>query len=414
VTIARINFDIFPVDFPDFFDGWGDQQFTHAMRDGVKAATERCLRNALGHAILKLRIDDNITTQVVDGYNYLGIDLKLIQDTGEFMVHGLRFDVDLGHEDAVEQWEFVTGANVAFEHWVPNVSPAPVVTDKPMRRCRRYKINVPRLRVQSDAVGIDPDIIERCTCAPKTLKPVNNPYPLLTFRCFVCGRRYLCECFRGIAEKQVQRPNFDHSNHQRLLDTTPYKPEICHLCQGVPSTTGIRQQNESEVRAFYRPYVHAFAQKLDFDWRAAENHVRDRLRVPRIGEGWLAEATLLRIVQGLFPEHEVIHQASPDWLGRQRFDIFIPALKLAIEYNGEQHYFPIERFGGERALATTQQRDQEKREKAREAGVTLIEFRYDDEMTAELVRTRIDRHSHPLHRLPSIRPPSSSGRKSPR
>jgi hypothetical protein len=143
VTIARIHFDICPDDFPDFFNGWGDQQFTHAMRDGVKTATERCLGNALGDAILKLRIDDNITAEIVDGYNYLGIDLKLIQDTGEFMVHGLRFEVDLAHEDAVEQWEFATGNNVAFDHWVPNVSSAPIVTDKPMRRWHRYKIKVP-------------------------------------------------------------------------------------------------------------------------------------------------------------------------------------------------------------------------------------------------------------------------------
>lgn len=391
MTVSHILLDVCPADFPDFFNGWGDQQFTNSMRDGIKAATERCLLEALGDKLMKLRIDDNITTQCMKGYNNLGIDLKTIRDTGEFMVYGLRFEIDLAHEDAVTRWEFATGANVKFDHWLSNANPEPIVKEKPMKSWCRYRIMVPRLRVRSDAVGIDPAIIDGCTCAPATLKPFNNGSgALLTFHCFVCGKKYLCECFRGIAEKQIQRPNFDHSRHRELLDITPYKSDICHLCRGVPSTTGIRHQNESEVRAFYRPYVHAFAQKFDFDWRAAENHVRDRLGVPRIGEGWLTEASLLRIVQGLFPDHEVIHQASPDWLGRQRFDIFIPAMKLAIEYNGAQHYFPIARFGGQKGFEATKLRDQEKRDKAKGAGITIIEFRYDEEITPELVRRRVD------------------------
>ena len=161
------------------------------------------------------------------------------------------------------------------------------------------------------------------------------------------------------------------------------------MCRGVPSTTGNRQQGQSEVRAYYWRYISDFARGTAMNWREAENLVRDRLGVPRIGEGWLAEANLLRIVQALYPQHEVLHQASPDWLGRQRFDIFIPELSLAIEYNGQQHYAPIEHFGGQRGFEATQQRDQDKRDKAAEAGVALVEFRYDENLSPEHVAQRI-------------------------
>lgn len=389
--LARIHLDILREDFGDFFSGWGDQQFTNAISDGIKTAVERCLRGFFGPSLLKVHIEDSITAQCVDGYNNLGLDLAAIWRLGYFYVHGLRFEIDLPNETSVSDWQFVAGPNVSFDHWIAEASGQPTVKERAMKRWRRYRFSVPRLRVASAAVVHDPSVIEKCCCDAATLKPFNNGFgALLTFHCFVCGKKYLCECFRGIAEKQIERPNFDTSRHRALLAETQYRSEICHLCRGVPSTTGIRQHNESTVRAYYRPYVDAFAQKMDFDWKAAENHVRDRLGVPRIGEGWIAEANLLRIVQSLFPDRNVVHQASPDGMGRQRFDVYIPELKLAIEYNGEQHYYPIERFGGQTGFESTKLRDQEKRKKAQEVGIVIVEFRYDEDITPDLVRTRLE------------------------
>jgi hypothetical protein len=34
------------------------------------------------------------------------------------------------------------------------------------------------------------------------------------------------------------------------------------------------------------------------------------------------------------------------WIENQRIDIYFPKYNIAIEYNGEQHYIPIEHFGG--------------------------------------------------------------------
>ena len=47
-----------------------------------------------------------------------------------------------------------------------------------------------------------------------------------------------------------------------------------------------------------------------------------------------------------------------------------------IECQGEQHYKPVEKFGGERAFVIQQRNDEEKRKYAREKNIKLIEISY--------------------------------------
>jgi hypothetical protein len=84
----------------------------------------------------------------------------------------------------------------------------------------------------------------------------------------------------------------------------------------------------------------------------------------------------------------LISQYSPIWLGRQRFDIFIKELNLAIEYNGRQHYESIDFYGGEEGFQSTLKRDNEKRKKCRDNNCPLIEVRYDEDF--EITLNKID------------------------
>ncbi|MCP2938061.1 hypothetical protein NK983_35735, partial [Salmonella enterica subsp. enterica serovar Typhimurium] len=72
-------------------------------------------------------------------------------------------------------------------------------------------------------------------------------------------------------------------------------------------------------------------------------------------------AELYGVVRDLFPDTRVLREASPEWLGRMRIDIYLPELKLAIEHQGEQHYRPIAVFGGEDAHLRVLERDALKR-----------------------------------------------------
>ena len=83
---------------------------------------------------------------------------------------------------------------------------------------------------------------------------------------------------------------------------------------------------------------------------------------------------------------DTLYQYRPEWLGRQSLDLFIPSLGTAIEYQGIQHYLPVEFFGGEEALSQRQELDLQKRKLCEENHIRLIEWSYDIEPTAGNIR----------------------------
>jgi hypothetical protein len=60
------------------------------------------------------------------------------------------------------------------------------------------------------------------------------------------------------------------------------------------------------------------------------------------------------------------------------FDFFIPSLKLCIEFDGLQHFNPVERFGGEDALSKTIIRDCIKTKYCQENNIRLLRIKYTD------------------------------------
>jgi hypothetical protein len=108
------------------------------------------------------------------------------------------------------------------------------------------------------------------------------------------------------------------------------------------------------------------------------NKTREKLFLPKIGEGWASEIGVLQKVKELFIGYRVIYQGSPYWLGNQRFDIYIPELNLAIEYQGEQHYRPIKIFGGDEGYIKTKERDLRKLQLAKSYNVFVEYVKYDD------------------------------------
>lgn len=77
-----------------------------------------------------------------------------------------------------------------------------------------------------------------------------------------------------------------------------------------------------------------------------------------------------------------------------RYDFYLPELNLLIEFHGQQHYQPIELFGGEREFKETQRRDSKKRKLAIENGFGLIVLNYRDMNSLEKILLRkIEAHS---------------------
>lgn len=85
------------------------------------------------------------------------------------------------------------------------------------------------------------------------------------------------------------------------------------------------------------------------------------------------------ILKALFPRHTFV-TVRPHWLKSPltnrnlELDFYCEALKLAIEFNGQQHYQVVHKWHprGEASLKEQQWRDQYKQRRCREVGVDLI------------------------------------------
>ncbi len=121
--------------------------------------------------------------------------------------------------------------------------------------------------------------------------------------------------------------------------------------------------------------------------REAENVLRERHGLPRIGEGWVRETQLYGLVKSVFSDAE--QHAVLDWLSPQHLDIYVPSRMLGIEFQGLQHFEPVGFFGGEEGLERTKQRDARKALLCRKHGVTLVYWRYDEAMDTDTLSEKL-------------------------
>lgn len=92
-------------------------------------------------------------------------------------------------------------------------------------------------------------------------------------------------------------------------------------------------------------------------------------------------------IKEYFPNLILKQEGGPEWLERQRFDIYCNEYKFAIEYDGEQHFSPIEYFGGEDYFRTLTERDKIKNQKCLDNNYKLfrVKFGYSEVDLEELV-----------------------------
>lgn len=120
-----------------------------------------------------------------------------------------------------------------------------------------------------------------------------------------------------------------------------------------------------------------------------ENITREEFGFRKVGERWVSETLLFQIVDRVFENEEVVHHHRPEWLGGLELDIYIPSRELAFEYQGEQHFHPVEIWGGKAALEETRIRDERKRVLCADVGVTLVEIDYTEALTESHIKKRI-------------------------
>lgn len=136
-------------------------------------------------------------------------------------------------------------------------------------------------------------------------------------------------------------------------------------------------ENRNQKNTFPHVVEKAIIDQLKIIIKEAEDLYRIDNGMPKIGEGWISETELFYKLKTRFKEHKVIHHGNPKWLGRQHLDIFFPKLNIGIEYQGLQHYEPIDFFGGIEAFLKSEERDLRKKELSIKNNCYLIYVRKD-------------------------------------
>ena len=95
----------------------------------------------------------------------------------------------------------------------------------------------------------------------------------------------------------------------------------------------------------------------------------------------ILETKLFETIQQKFNNQKIVRNYhNYKLLGRKEIDIYFPKLKIGIEYQGGQHFKPVDLFGGEEQFKKQLERDYEKIEQCKQNGIILLHFTYDNKI----------------------------------
>lgn len=120
-----------------------------------------------------------------------------------------------------------------------------------------------------------------------------------------------------------------------------------------------------------------------------ENEVRVKFGFKKVGEAWATETLLYQLVCQIFPKEKIYRHYRPEFLEYLELDVFIPSLNIGMEYQGIQHFEPVEHWGGEDSIKKVIERDKKKKKLCSKNGINLIYFFYYEELSRGLVEDKL-------------------------
>lgn len=251
--------------------------------------------------------------------------------------------------------------------------------------------------------------LDNCDCKGSDLDEIligNIHFPII-FICRKCGQLFTCKCFENYFDikddiiRFLPYGGYNADNELRAhVKRIKIRNNICHLCtNNVPKLKYGHEMYFSKFLQKYLPYYHLFLRRRDDSQpltedraKEIENELRGRFGYPKVGEKWLSETILFKTVQTLFSDKNVIHHYRGKELDGLEIDIWIPDLKLGIEYQGEQHFEMIGHWGREEGLNKRIESDRKKKMLCKKLGYSLIEFQYDEALAIENVESKLRKY----------------------
>jgi len=218
------------------------------------------------------------------------------------------------------------------------------------------------------------------------------------------GGSFLSKTFITAQTKYVWKCNRGHV-WKALFSNVIYNNTWCPKCSsenkridGLNIATQIAKERDGACLS--KKYINARTKmiwkcnKCNSVWNATIHDIKDSFTwcpLCNIREG-KNQKILTNILNKLFPNFNIkFNFRGFDWLKtmgghKQELDIYVPLLKLAIEYDGEQHFRPIQVFGGQKEFEETLRRDALKNMKVAEHPedvATFIRIPYTEPITEE-------------------------------
>lgn len=167
----------------------------------------------------------------------------------------------------------------------------------------------------------------------------------------------ICKECRKAYAKQHYRDNIDKYKAYRKQ----------HYQDNIDKEKAYYQDNIDKIKAYYKEYA-----KQYYDNYLADNGLER-------GCGSYGEQLVRKALQDKGIEFVEQH-TFPDCRYKYvlKFDFYIPALNTCIEFDGEQHYRPVDTFGGEERFKEDKIRDSIKETYCKEHNITLIRIPYYD------------------------------------
>lgn len=199
------------------------------------------------------------------------------------------------------------------------------------------------------------------------------------------------DLLRHIIEKHPFEVYDVNTAYSVLLTISPYENEYkgpvwCRrdlvLWYVITQMSAVRHCVKKMYKITKQPEFQAALTELfpDYSVETTEDFARRILGFPQRGERLVKQKEVFALLQKGFAPLTVVQEASPPFLAGLRYDVYIPELRLAVEYQGEQHFRPVEAFGGKEGFLRTVERDRLKAQLSELNGVTIEYIRYDEDI----------------------------------
>lgn len=268
---------------------------------------------------------------------------------------------------------------------------------KKLKRQTNHMITINHIRLGTEVIqailnGLSRNTLHQPLIANFDPEAASWWHRAVSFDHMLTGDRFLCACSMPYHSDAIKHSEVDRIGKVYLsnyFSECTYRKGLCHLC--ISREAPEDERYGASIETNYDGYTNQVMFDLGVDKRTARAEIMHLLGLSR----WKRESELYGHIREIFPDNQVFREASPEWLGRMRIDIYLPELRLAIEHQGEQHYRPLPVFGGQEAHLRVVERDKLKRRLCLENGITVIDFKFDMALTKSSIKNRLRRYLLP-------------------